>query len=792
MREATQMTPYPGDEDSFNPRDILLKYKHYWPWILGSIVLCLGLGLLYLKFATVSYESVAKIKILDDSNKLDVSEDAMALLGKAPKVNLENEIEILKSYRLLSQVVAELDLNVRYYQKKKIKAAEVWDPPFRVNPHVFENSRDSIATYAVQIGDSGFIVQDAHESTYMGNPRPPARSLGELPFDLELSKDLMSQDYQNKEFEVVITPVKEAALQLSKELGVQPTNENSEILSLVLRGESIERNEAILNTLIEKFNQDGILDRQLVSKRTLDFMDERFFFLSKELDSIEIHKKDFKQSNDLSHIVADAEVILMRKSETQDEVFRLQTQVSLCKMLKETMGEGEVFQLLPVRVGLEEGSINTLINDYNELVLSREKLLESAGADNPLLMVLSKQLQSAKSNIMGSLAVYQKQLELSLGQLNLEKDHSDRMFSKLPEKERVLRAIERQQSIKENLFLLLLQKREEAAINLAITEPSIKVVDYGLTSTIPVSPKKRNVMALSGLVGLLLPIMVLYTKLLMDTKINDRSDLEKANPEIPVLGDIPFIEKEKRSTALNDRSPLAESFRILASNVNYLVPKKNDGTGHIVYVTSTVQGEGKTLVALNLSLAYASMKKKVLLLGGDLRNPQLHHYFDINMDVTGLSDYLHDPGMDWRECIREMVPKDSTHRVCFSGYIPPNAPGLLSGQGFEKFLAHTKNEFDYIIVDTAPILLVTDTLLISKYADATIYITRAGFTDKRLLAFSKDLNRTRKLHNMAYLVNNAGTNKAYGYNYGYGYGYGEQGASKPWYKRLGKNVVLAK
>src|SRR5690606_1319758 len=433
--------------------------------------------------------------------------------GKTPKVNLENEIEILKSYRLLSQVVAELDLNVRYYQKKKIRSAEVWEPPFRVDPHVFGSTVDSVSSYTVQIGDSGFIVQDAGDRTYQDNPVPPVRSLGELPFAIELSQDLLSQDYKGKEFEVVITPIKEATLQLSKEIGVQPTNENSEILSLILKGESIQRNETILNTLIEKFNQDGILDRQLVSKRTLDFMDERFFFLSQELDSIEIHKKDFKQSNDLSHIIADAEVILMRKSETENEVFRLQTQVSLCKMLKETMGQGEEYQLLPVRVGLEEGSINILINEYNELVLTREKLLSSAGADNPLLLVLSKQIQSARSNIMGSLAVYQKQLEMSLGQLNLEKDHSERMFSKLPEKERVLRAIERQQSIKENLFLLLLQKREEAAINLAITEPSIKVVDYGLTSTVPVSPKKRNVMALSGLIGLLLPIMFLYTKL---------------------------------------------------------------------------------------------------------------------------------------------------------------------------------------------------------------------------------------------------------------------------------------
>ncbi len=788
IKKEPHVTSFNLGEDSFNLRNIILNYKHYWPWVLASTVLAICIGFLYLNYVPITYESVAKIKIMDDSKELNISSDALSLLNSTPKKNLENEIEILKSYRLLSQVVAELDLDVRYYKRQRYKISEIWNPPFFVTSHVSENTTGNILSYTIQIENSGFLIQDGSGNMFTHNKHYSNQHVEGLPFGIRLSDEAVAADYENMSFEVVIKPVKEAALQLSKDLKVQTTSANSEILSISLVGESVDRNEAILNAVIDKFNQDGILDRQLISKRTLDFMDERFFYLSQELDSIEIHKKDFKQSNDLSLITADAELILQKKAETESGVAHLQNQLSLCKLLKEAINHKEFYDPLPVKIGLENSSINDIISEYNQLVLEREKLLVSAGTENPLMTTLSKQLRSGRSNILNTLEVYQKELELSFAQLDQERNQSNLIFSGIPEKERILRAIERQQNIKENLFLLLLQKREEAAISLAITEPSIKIVDYGLTNATPISPKKSNVLALSAVFGLILPVLVIYFKQLLNTKISDRSDLERTNPEIPILGDVPYISKEKSFTKFTDRSVLAESFRILAANVDYLLPKKIKNNGQIIYVTSTVQGEGKTLVALNLSLAYASMKKRVLLIGADLRNPQLHTYFDINKNVKGLSDYLYDPETNWRDCIFDMFDENSDHRVCFSGFIPPNAPELLSGSGFEKMLNEARKEFDYVIVDTAPTILVTDTLLISKYADVTVYLTRAGVTDKRLLAFSKDLNKTRKLRNMGYIVNGVGADKTYGYNYGYGYGYAVKSTPTSWYKWLFKKL----
>ncbi|UOY05325.1 AAA family ATPase [Muricauda sp. SCSIO 64092] len=787
MKKNPDITYYDSDEDFIDLKDIFFQCKRYWPWFLTSIVLCLCIGFFYLGMVPITYKSIAKIKIMDDSKELGLSVDALSLLGNNPKISLGNEMEILKSYRLLSQIVKELDLDVRYYKKTNLRSSEIWPPPFTVTNYVSGFDEEREKQYRIRIEPFGFTVIDGKGDVFTIDGHYSMKSVPGLPFGIKLLEKEPIQKYQDMEFHVVLKPVKEAVIELSGELEVRTTDTHSEILYLVLVGESINRSEAILNTIIEKFNQDGVLDRQLVSKRTLDFMDERLFYLSRELDSIEIQKKEFKQSNDLSHITADAELILQKMNAADNEVFRTQTQISLCGLLKKTISDKGVHNLLPVNLGLGDSSINTLISEYNRLVLKREELIASAGDNNPLLVILSEQLGKVKLNIVTTLNTYQGQLEVSLTKLNQEKDHSNLMFSQIPEKEKVLRAIERRQDLKEKLFLLLLQKREEAAINLAITEPSIKIVDYGLTSIEPVSPNKKIVMAISAFCGAIIPLAMVFIRTFLNTKINDRLDLEKIAPGIPILGEVPYIEGKKKFGEFNDGSMLAESFMILAVNINYLLPKKDNSEGQVIYVTSTIQGEGKTTTAFNLSLAYAKMKKKVLLIGSDLRNPQLHTYFNVDKSITGLADYLHNPEMDWQECVHEMYDENKDHKVCFGGIILPNAPEVLSRNAFARFIAAVKNEFEYIIVDTAPTILVTDTFLISKYADVTIYLTRVGFTDKRLLGFSQDLNRSQKLPNMTYLINDVIGNKSYRYN-NYGYGYNSGNTTKSWYRRILKSV----
>ena len=349
-------------------------------------------------------------------------------------------------------------------------------------------------------------------------------------------------------------------------------------------------------------------------------------------------------------------------------------------------------------------------------------------------------------------------------------------MSQIPEQERLFKAIDRQQKIKESLYLLLLQKREEAAINLAITEPSIKVVENALSGVKPISPKSTIVYAGALLAGLLIPFGVLYLIFMLDTKLHSKEDIVDLTSKIPVIGEIPDLKKKKDLifNDPNDRSPLAESFRILSSNVDYILPVKDGEKGKVIYCTSTIKGEGKTYVSLNLSLALSSINKKVLLIGADLRNPQIHTHISEDKQKPGLSNYLHDVDYNWKDALISGFEKHPNHRIILSGSIPPNPAHLLTNGRFKKLIEEAREEFDYVVVDTAPTILVTDTMLISQLADATIYIARANYTEKNLLKFSKELSESGKLKNMAYVINSVGANKSqgYGYNYGYGYGYG--------------------
>lgn len=774
MKESPFSLDYQEEEDSTSPKEVLFRYLRYWPWFLITVVLCVALGYAYMRYAPVIYESAAKIEIVDESKEINIAKDPMAVLTGSSSINMSNEIEVLKSYRILGQVVEALNLDISYYVKGNIKSTEIWNPPFAITKLMVEDSIGEPRTFDISLNaKEAYVSNSEGKGTTVVFNKQDSIPTG-LPFNINIRDNVALEDYDGINFRVTLKPIKQAVIGLSRDLQVLPTDKNSEILSVSLKGQSIERSETILNELINKFNQDGVADRQLVSKRTLDFIDERFGFLSGELDSIEVDKEDFKRINNLSYIETDADFSLQRKTVTEDEVSELETQISLSGLLKNAVMDQSDYSLLPVNIGLENSGVNSLVSEYNEMAISRDKLITSVGTNHPTLITLSSQLERSKVNILKTINVYQTQLKLSLRQLNREKSQAGQSFARLPEKEKMLRSIERQQSIKENLFLLLLQKREEAALSYAVTAPSVKVVDYAFTNEEPLSPKKRIVYPVSALLGIMATFVFLFVRFSLDSKIRSQSDIEKLNPDIPVLGEIPFIKKGEKIMDVNSRSVTAESFRILGSNLNHYLSASGLGTGKVIYVTSAIQDEGKTLVSLNLSLAYASLKKRVLLVGADLRNPQLQDYFNADKKTSGLSDYLFEPELNWMDCIHDGIGKNAAHKVCFSGTIPASPPELLASNAFERFLDHARTEFDYIIVDTAPCFLVADTLLIAKYADLTLFIARAGFTDKSLLKFSKELDENNQLKNMAYVINDVEFKRSKRY----GYGYGNQKASK--------------
>lgn len=767
------------EEDSLDIKQEIARYLRFWPWFALTLVVTLVSAYMYLRYTPRIYETYSKVKILDESEGLELPTSAFVF--KRTNINLENEIEIITSYLIMNRVVRKLNLNTSFYEEGTIQTSQIDTLPLRFEQIIKPDSIVKPLSYMLQVNNSGFQISNlSTEKAFDFKGHSTHTKAHNLPFNIELSANIPLDEVENKTFLIKFKPIKSVALGLKGKIKVEAIGELSDLLKLSIRGESKELSEKILNTLMDIFNKDGINDRQLVSKRTLDFIDERFVFLAEELDSIEIDQELFKEKNNIVDIATDAELGLQQRTKSEEELFKLQNQLTLSKLLKSSLSgdTNSNSDLLPANIGIENAGINALISEYNLAVIERDKLASSGGINNPAVKIAEGRVTDLKSNINRSLNSYTNQLDASLSQLRNRAQRLAGRVSQIPEQERLFKAIQRQQKIKESLYLLLLQKREEAAINLAITEPSIKVVENALSGSRPISPKPNIVYAGALLGGLLIPFGILYIMFMLDTKLHGKDDITKVTSKIPVIGEIPDLKKKKDIIFKdpNDRSPLAESFRILSSNVDYILPIKEEGKGKVIYCTSTIKGEGKTYVSLNLSLALSSINKKVLLIGADLRNPQIHAHINEDKHKPGLSNYLHDVDYNWKDALISGFDMHPNHHIILSGNIPPNPAHLLTNGRFKKLIEEAKDIYDYVVVDTAPTILVTDTMLISQLADATIYLARANYTEKNLLKFSKELEELGKLKNMAYVINSVGASKShgYGYNYGYNYGYGSK------------------
>jgi len=468
----------------------------------------------------------------------------------------------------------------------------------------------------------------------------------------------------------------------------------------------------------------------------------------------------------------------------EQAIFDIETQLMIINSVKHRLNSRDGYQLLPSNLGISEGSVAGLITTYNGLVLERDELLKNSTTQNPPVVNLTEQLSSLKVNLRDNIESSVNSLKIELNGLSKLERNSQSMFSTFPGMEKGMRGIERQQTIKEQLYLFLLQRREEAAIAFAVTSPVAKVVDPAYTIASPVDPKPSLILIGGFLLGLILPLLILFVKFMLDTKVHHKGDLSPLIKNIPFLGEIPKISEGVDETIqLNDRSPLAESFRILRTNLAYLIKPKQNNKGEIIFVTSTIKGEGKTFISYNLARTLATTKKKVVIIGADIRNPKLHRYIDLPMDTKGLSDYLYEYSTKSFDIINSSLEKDVQVDLILSGSIPPNPAELFMSERMKNLLDDLSGIYDYVIVDTAPTMIVTDTLLISPLADTTLYVTRAGYTEKKLLDFPKDLKQQGKLKGLAIVLNDVDYSKfsygaSYGYSYGYGYGYGADEESK--------------
>tara|TARA_R110002167_G_scaffold360062_2_gene577457 strand:+ start:33510 stop:35924 length:2415 start_codon:yes stop_codon:yes gene_type:complete len=762
---------YFEEEEPIDVRNVVFRYLRFWPWFLLSVLICIGIGFLYLRYANVIYATQAKVKIMDNKGSEDFSLDVSKLISKS-SINLENEIAAFNSYRLSERVVRNLGLHITYQELGTIKTTHVYDAPFRVQyMDDIEHIREPLA-FMVRTTDYGYeIVEDSKVVHQLYGYHKHEFKVYEELLSIEPSVNGKDPIKKDKEFKVTIRSIVDAALDLTGAVDVSLDGEDSDVLQLKMQSTDKLYAQEVINNLIEVYAKDGVLDRQQVSLRTIEFVDERFTYLRLELDSIEKSKKNFKERNSLSFMDGDVQASIQKRLTEDNELKVVETQLLLAELLAKAMEGKNENGLLPSDLGLNNIAINQLVEQYNSLFLEFDKIGASAGENNPTYKFMEDELENLRRNINLSVKSYVNQLKESRIEAQSRQEKAQGNFKGLPEKEQILRNIERQQNLKESLYLLLLQKREEAAINLAVTVPNIKVIDYAITAKIPIAPKGKTILFGALGIGLLIPFGILYLSFVLDTKINGRDDIERLNLDIPLVGEIPFVGPKSIISDAMDRSVMSEAFKITGSNINYKLGQRDANRAKVIFVTSSMKGEGKTFTATNLALSYAYLNKRVLLMGVDLRNPQIHKYFDLKKSQKGVSDYLTTPGMNWKDYVCRPLEKASSFDVMLAGSPSLNPAMLLANEQFDELMAEVVGYYDYIVVDTAPTLLVSDTHMIAENADLTVHVLRAAVTEKTILEYTRKLKIDEKLKNMVFVLNSVGKRTTYGYSYGYGYGY---------------------
>lgn len=784
------------DEETsgFDYKTFLVKLLMYWPWITGCVLAALVGAFFYLKTQTPLYTVSSSVLIKNESSKSGNNGASLADLGfvTSSTQNFDNELEILRSRTLLKKVVTSLDLYIDYTLPGSFRPTELYkQSPVKV--WITPEEADRLGNAKV---DLHFKQNQLYEVTITHNAQEWKKVIEKLPavFSTPAGVFTFSADSLQPASHVpelivaTITSPNWIAASFRGRLNVAATNKTTTIAQLTLTDSQVARGTDFLNKLVELYNEEGNNDKNEVAAKTAEFIDERINIINHELGTTESELASFKQRAGVVDIANDATQAAGEQANYERAYAENEVQLSLMNHLKNHILSTEnQYEVIPANIGLTNGDLNTVVERYNEMLIERKRLLRTSHEDNPAVQSLNASIEVMRNSVMAAIQTAEKGLQINRQALKTQTRKFAGKVSDAPVQEKEYLSMSRQQEIQANLYLMLLQKREENNITLASTANNARVIDEPLAGG-QVSPQSSQIYMMALVLGLGFPVGILFLWGLLQFKIKTRADVERIT-KLPIIGDIPLTEEAKNNAIVvqeNRNELMEEIFRSVRTNVQYMLSEGQK----VILFTSTTSGEGKSFCAGNLACSFAFMGKKIVIVGLDIRKPGLNKVFQLSHKGVGISQYLADPGhTDLLSLCQKSTVSDNLY-ILPGGSIPPNPTELVARKSLDHALEILKEHFDYVILDTAPIGMVTDTQLIARVADLSVYVCRSGYTAKSEFKLINALKEEGKLPHPCILLNGIDMNQrengsyygygkygkygkyGYGKKYGYGYGYG--------------------
>ena len=787
------------EEQEINLYALFFKYMMYWPWFVASMLACCIGMYVFLRYQTPVYNITSSVLIKEDEKKGANAANGLAAIQDLGMLsmtsNFDNEVEILKSRTLIKKVVNDMGLYIRMEE----------DRTFGFNPPLYKNSPVNVfitpeeANHLVApvelrmryTQEGKLSVEAEYKIDKEGDEVTMEQSFDKLPAILPTPVGVFSFTQADSIPELeegkidliahIYTPTATAEA-YGKDLSITPSSKTTTIAKIAFKNTVKQRGVDFVNRLVAFYNQDANDEKNEVAQKTAEFIEERIGIINGELGTTESELAAFKQRSGLTNLTSDAQMALQESSKYEQQRTENATQISLVQYLRtyinDPVNEDEV---IPANVGLQDHNLTSVIDQYNTMIIERKRLLRTSSENNPAVINMNAGIEAMRRNVKTTVNSVLKGLQIVKADIDRQASKFESRISDAPRQEKEFMTISRQQEIKATLYIMLLQKREENAITLAATANNGRIIENPLPDEKPVAPKKMIFMLAALILGFAIPVGSVYLHDLLKYKIENRDDVE-ALTTVPILAELPLV-KQGGSGAIvvreNKNDIMEETFRGLRTNLLFTLGKSDK----VVLFSSTQPGEGKSFVAGNLAMSLAYLGKKVIVVGMDIRKPGLNKVFNLSSKSIGITNYLSDPDhVDLFSMIQNSNISPNLD-ILLGGPIPPNPTELVARDVLDQAIAQLKERYDYVILDTAPIGMVTDTAIIGRVADMCVYVCRADVTPKAGFNYINVLQKERKFPKLATVINGLdmtkrknnygyGYGRKYGYGKGYGYGYG--------------------